>query len=768
MFRHRGLWVVRPCFVAFLILAAGWWSQAQAESEAKNPVTVTPILVDDFEVGQTQGLFAQRKNRLDAFQGTWARRPSWTVITKVPDTRPGRQGQVLRIEYGKLGGWCGWYTLLNGIDVTRHNALVFWVRGEKGGERFDVGLADDRMQELEIDAVYAGPIKAFLPQGVTAEWQEVKVPIASLRSELDLTRMGSLVFWFRYEGTGAIEVDDVQFVSDPEVARIEEYNRPRAVKDPQAPRAVWLWKLDPVSNLQVREDLFAFCEQTGVSAIYLYLGEAPVTESAPARLDQLAEFLAAAHARGLTIDALTGNPLWAKREHHPVLLTWIQGFLDYNAQRPPEARIDGVHLDVEPYLLTEWEEDKESLKEQYVGLLHLCRDRIAEAQQPGFRLGIAIPLLYDREGEFERQILAPVDYVALMDYYDTAVDLIEEAAPHVRLATELGKKVVIGVETQDLVQMGQGKRRNTFHEEGWEDMEAQLAQVKQAFKGRSGFGGLAIHAYESYRLLQRGRNVPTRERPALPYRIVSRQRTEELVLDGKLDEWEGLTPIVVDKKAQVVYGAGAWKGPRDLAVKVFSQWDEEALYMAFEVTDETHVQERRKGDMWEGDHIELWLDMDLYGDYNEAMNSADDFQLGLSPGNFREVPPEVFIWVPSVAPTYPKEIAVGAQKLEKGYTLEARIPTKVLFQTIQKRVGVEPALDKAPGTHFEKVPGTKVQAEVLGDHRLRPNFELGVMVDTSDCDHPNQPQKCLLSTSKDRTWGDPTTFGVLELQGRDK
>ena len=736
-------------------------------SEMGRPTGPPPpfVLVDDFEIGRTSGLFAERKNRLDAFQGTWARRPSYTIITKQPDDRPTRRGQVLRIEYNKLGGWCGWYTLLNGIDISPYNALTFWVRGEQGGERFDIGLADDRMQALEIDAVYVGTIKAFLPQGVSTQWQQVKVPLASLRSELNLTRMGSLVLWFRYEGGGAVLIDDIQFVNDPEVTQLQEHNRPRAPEGVIGPRAMWLWKLDPVTSQQVRDDLFTFCRDTAITHIYLFLGEAPIMQSSPAYLDQLAEFLTQARQHGITIDALTGNPLWALRENHQVLLEWIGSFLAYNAKRPEHARIDGVHLDVEPYLLQQWEQEKASLKQQYIELMQKCRTLIDGARQPLFELGIAIPIFYDREGDFERQVLQYVSYCGLMDYYDAAVDIIEKAMPHITLASQMQRRMVIGVETQDLVQMGQGKRRNTFHEEGWEEMERELAAVAKEFASEPGFGGVAIHAYESYRLLQRGRNVPTRDRPASVYEIPSTHRTEEIVLDGQMDEWQAIVPLTVDKKTSVVYGAGAWKGPQDLGVKIRSQWDDEAVYLAFEVMDDVIVQERRKGDMWEGDHIELWMDADLYGDYNEAMNSSDDFQFGLSPGNFKDLPPEVFIWVPSVGPGYVKEMAIGAQKQEKGYTLEVRLPTKVLFETLQRRVGVEPVLQAGMthvGRHRELDAG--VQDEVLADHRLRPGFRIGIMVDTSDCDDTNQPQKCLLSTSKDRTWGDPTTFGVLVLQ----
>ncbi len=752
----------RPSAPAPVRLARPPAPSRPSASAASSPHPQT-LLVDDFERGQTQGLFTERKNRLDAFQGTWARRPSYTVITKVPDTRSGHPGHALRIEFNKLGGWCGWYTLLNGIDVSGYNALTFWVRGERGGERFDIGLADDRMQAMEIDASYVGTIKAFLPQGVTTEWQQVKVPLAGLRSELDLTRMGSLVFWFRYEGGGAIDVDDVQFVNDPEVTRLQEFNKPRAQKDPAVPRAMWLWKLDPVGVPQVRQDLFVFCDQAGIRQIYLYLGETPITHTSTAYQEQLATFLTEAHARGLKVDGLTGNPLWAMRQNHQILLDWIQGFLQFNAVHPPAARVDGVHLDVEPYLLAEWEQNREVLKPQYIELLRKCRQLIDASKLPGFRLGVAIPIFYSREGDFEPQILAQVDYVALMDYYDAAVDLIEKATPHIKMAADAGKQLVLGVETQDLVQMAQGKRRNTFYEEGWEDMEAQLAQVRQAFGGRPGFGGLAIHCYESYRLLQRGRNVPTRDRPPNPYRIPSVKRTEEISLDGALEEWQKLTPLVVDKKANVVYGAGAWKGPQDLSVKIWSQWDEEAVYFAFDVRDNVVVQERRRGDMWEGDHVELWLDTDLYGDYNEAMNSADDFQIGLSPGNFQDIPPEAFIWVPSVAPAAAAKIKVGARKTETGYALEVRIPASVLFETLQQRVGVEPTeATRVHNAAMERANG--LQTQVLTDHRLRPGFLMGVMVDASDCDDPRQPQKCLLSTSKDRVWGDPTTFGLLELQ----
>lgn len=747
--------------------------------------------MDDFETGKTQGLFGERKNRLDAFQGTWARRPSYTVITKELSTRPESPGDALRIDYAKLGGWCGWYTLLNGIDVSRHNALTFWVKGGQGGERFDVGLADDQMQDLEIDAVYLGPITGFLPQGVTAQWQQVKIPLQGIRSDINLIRMGSLVFWFRYPGKGSIQIDDVAFAYDEEVERIQQENAPRAKEDPRAPRAVWSWKHDPVRDPGVRKEMFSFFKQTAVRRLYLYLGEDPITRSPPPEQTELAGFLRECHANGVEVHALQGNPLWALKPYHPKVLEWVGSFLEFNRNRPVEERMDGVHMDIEPYLTSEWETgDRERLKSEFLELLKQCRELIdskAGARiNPGtgegrpwavgptadkpFVMGLAIPLFYNREPEMEERILSLVDYAALMDYYDSARDIIEQGRIHLELAGRAGVQMVIGVETQDLIEMNQGKRRNTFVEEGWEEMERELAKVAEAFAGRPGFDGLAIHCYHSYRLLQRGRNVPTRERSNKIPPITAPRAAVRTAVDGSLSEWADAEWMVMDRKDQVVYGAGAWDWGQDLSFRAAVRWEPGALLIALDVTDDAHMQEKRGADMWEGDHVELWVDADLEGDYFEATNSDDDFQIGLSPGNFKDRPPEVHVWVPSVDPASVQQVTLAARpkpfdeqrKRGSGYTMEIRLPTSFLFQNVVNRAGVEPG--PKPGATRVPAEQLALQQGVLSSGEIKPGFRMGLMIDGSDCDAAHQPQKCMLSSSSERQWGDPTTFNVLELE----
>ena len=50
------------------------------------------LLVDDFNAGETSGLYYRRLNSLGGYQGTWAKRPSYALITKSEVQRRGDEG----------------------------------------------------------------------------------------------------------------------------------------------------------------------------------------------------------------------------------------------------------------------------------------------------------------------------------------------------------------------------------------------------------------------------------------------------------------------------------------------------------------------------------------------------------------------------------------------------------------------------------------------------------------------------------------------------
>jgi len=507
---------------------------------------------------------------------------------------------------------------------------------------------------------------------------------------------------------------------------------PQAILDEEHPRAMWVWKLNPVDNLIDRQKLFDFCKHAAISTLYIYM---PAIDSD--KTDKLAQFLKQAHEVNIKVEALDGATAWAFKNGHGECLNWIKQILEYNKSRPANERFDGISLDTEPYVTPQWQSNRQGVCDDFLSLLKKTRELIDSYNQ-NVRLGAAVPTLYADidDGVFEKAIFDYVDYVALMDYYDNARRITEEGKKHLEIADIMNKKVVVGVETQDLIALNQGERSFTFFEEGWAEMERALGQVKEEFKNHPSFEGFAIHCDYSYMALQNGRNAPTAQRTE-NYILKSQKRTKDISVDGNLSDWDISQPFIVDKKSNVVYGNIDWQGPQDLSFKVWSVWDDDNIYFSFYVKDDNIAQVKTGKDMWTSDHIELWFDADLAGDYNEAVNSQDDFQFGFSPGDFNGMPGEVYIWIPESVSDYKTEAGIAASKTDDGYIIEVKIH-KTLFTNTLESLRVKSLFTK--GAKF------------------------GVSIEASDTDQVSKPQETLISSSVTRKWGNPTTFGTLELE----
>ena len=140
--------------------------------------------------------------------------PSSCIATRVPG-KGDRAGRVLKLTYEKLAsGWCGYYTMLNAIggehyDLSGFKSISFDLRGEAGGETFELAMADEDWIRIG-DTLRAGPIEQFLPGGVTRRWQTVTMPLTAFGS-LDLTRMGTFSIIFSQTGRGVVYMDNLRF-----------------------------------------------------------------------------------------------------------------------------------------------------------------------------------------------------------------------------------------------------------------------------------------------------------------------------------------------------------------------------------------------------------------------------------------------------------------------------------------------------------------------------------------------------------------------------
>jgi len=499
-------------------------------------------------------------------------------------------------------------------------------------------------------------------------------------------------------------------------------------------RATWVWgeSWEVIFNPEKTGKFFAFCAQppsgaSRISDIYLNLPYMKLKQE-DAR-PQIAAFVKAAHAKKIRVHLLAGSADMSYSTSTGFKI--IENIAAYNQAVPEESRLDGLHLDIEPHTMgVMWTQD-DRLRNRYMESMKKYYEKFKEIRG-SMLLGIDIPVGYADDPPLLESLIDSSDYLGLMDYRDNAGMIIDGAEDIIDVAAKKGKKVVIGVETQRPNKKYGVTPMLTFWDEGSERMEKVLNEVQQHFSTNNAYAGIAVHHYASYAGLTPGPQVivDNRKFPVLPTLTAKRVATPPKI-DGDLSEWTGAPTVEIKEPKEVVYGKGAWKSADDLSAKAWIGWDENNFYFAIDVTDDHVVQPFETKKMVNGDHIELWLDLDPEKNKDSGVPGEGVWQLGLSPGNFADHPAGIIDWVPGgLLKKHTDEIEIKSTKSDKGYRIEARIPWAL-----------------------------------LGKFRPADGRVFRVNIDPSDTDSAEKPfQETLMSTSPYREWGNPKTFRLGVFQ----
>ncbi|MGC8856183.1 MAG: sugar-binding protein [Anaerolineae bacterium] len=212
--------------------------------------------------------------------------------------------------------------------------------------------------------------------------------------------------------------------------------------------------------------------------------------------------------------------------------------------------------------------------------------------------------------------------------------------------------------------------------------------------------------------------------------MLAQRLSQPLTLDGDLKDWPDFPCRTLDQDKQIGYGdLSTWGGPSDLSGSFCWGWDDEALYLAVDVKDD-RVQAHAKGNFWENDYVELWLDTNLAKDFYETQNNGDDFQFGFMPGNFSDVPSRATVFVPGVSTSKMRQLVAQFQRTPQGYRGEIKIPWAT-----------------------------------FGDNLDRSGNRLGASLCFSDNDADQPAQEMMICTAPAALsqWGNPMLWNNLEL-----
>lgn len=122
-----------------------------------------------------------------------------------------------------------------------------------------------------------------------------------------------------------------------------------------------------------------------------------------------------------------------------------------------------------------------------------------------------------------------------------------------------------------------------------------------------------------------GRVAPIEPPPPPMAPRIEAPRRSEGAPDGALDEWDDSGCVVLDDYE--VLGAPR-AGPADVSARACAAWSEDALWLSVDVEDAVHDNEQPADLIWQGDSVQLAVDVDA--DAAGAGYDADDLEIGLA------------------------------------------------------------------------------------------------------------------------------------------
>jgi hypothetical protein len=152
-----------------------------------------------------------------------------------------------------------------------------------------------------------------------------------------------------------------------------------------------------------------------------------------------------------------------------------------------------------------------------------------------------------------------------------------------------------------------------------------------------------------------------------------------VAIDGRLEDWAkvALPPLTLGRAGDVSFGRNSWKGAADASATAYVAYDDQYLYVAANVRDDTvYVDDVARG---EGDSVELLIDA-RPGSFRSSTPSEGFYRLCLVPAAGLVDKPEVILRYPTFDTglvnrnQHGISHTIAAVRTPEGYRVEAAIP----------------------------------------------------------------------------------------------
>lgn len=237
------------------------------------------------------------------------------------------------------------------------------------------------------------------------------------------------------------------------------------------------WHSEAIGSEEARQALLSVAEMRGVGTIYQGTDE---------NGEAFSSFCTEARAKGLSVYLLVGQPKWARDRSGERQQAAVS--------QAAELGADGIVFDIEPYLLAEWDTDRDELAESWVSGLIAAK---TVAKQRGVSMIVCVP--YYLEDKIDGALYGQLarygcDGLAVMNYYKQ--NEVEHLAYEAALCRRFGKALIPIYELQPPGRHGLQPINTYYGEE-----EALLEKSREAIRSAYGRQALSFawHEYEAFR-----------------------------------------------------------------------------------------------------------------------------------------------------------------------------------------------------------------------------------------------------------------------------
>lgn len=104
-------------------------------------------------------------------------------------------------------------------------------------------------------------------------------------------------------------------------------------------------------------------------------------------------------------------------------------------------------------------------------------------------------------------------------------------------------------------------------------------------------------------------------------------RAKDVIIDGKLDEWDLSRSLKINAENQITDQIEHWDGEEDCSVELYAMWDEENLYLAADIKDDTPFVYREGFPLDELDAVIIFLSTNPDADPERTAYEATDWRI---------------------------------------------------------------------------------------------------------------------------------------------